>query len=130
MKVVDLAGNVHKWNLSNHTVDGLETRPRSELHVDVRAFLKQQFPTLQILEEVPLPGTRLSIDFFIPFRKLAIEAHGIQHYEYVPFFHLNRMGFAEAKKRDKDKAEWLLNNNIKLVIFSYKDNRDEWAYKI
>jgi very-short-patch-repair endonuclease len=130
MRVVDLNGNIHKWNLTRHTTDGLETRPRSELHLSIRDFLKERFPTLQILEEVPLPGTRLTVDFFIPFQKLAVEAHGIQHYEYVPFFHINRVGFAESQKRDKDKAEWFLNNNIRLIIFSYKEGKNEWAIKI
>lgn len=130
MKVIDLNGNVHTWNLLGHTVDGNETRPRSELHIKVRNFLKEQFPTLQILEEVPLPGTKLSVDFYMPIKKMAIEAHGIQHYEYVPFFHGNTMGFIESKKRDRDKESWLLNNNIKLVVLSYKETVEDWLQKV
>lgn len=130
MQVKDLQGNIHKWNLTNHTVDGLEIRPRSELHINIRGLLKQVFPTLQVLEEVPLPGTRLTVDFFIPLKKIAVEAHGIQHYEYVPYFHITRLGFLESKKRDRDKKEWFLNNNIKLVVLSYKDTPEDWLKQI
>lgn len=130
MRVIDLNGNAHTWNLVGHIVDANETRPRSELHVQVRRFLKEKFPTLQILEEVPLPGTRLAVDFFIPIKKLAIEAHGVQHYEYVPFFHGDTMGFIESKKRDRDKEAWFLNNNIKFVVFNHKETKEEWLQKI
>ena len=130
MQVQDLSGNWHKWNLTKHTVDGLESRPRSELHLNIRAFLKQQFSTCQILEEIPLPGTRLILDFFVPLKKLAIEGHGLQHYQFVPFFHGTKLNFLESKKRDKDKLEWLSMNNIQLLIFNHDETQEDWMKKI
>ena len=126
MRVKSLSGRVENWNLSGYIPLNDETRPRSELHIKVREFLKSEFITESILEELPLPNEHLFFDFFLPLRKLAVEAHGIQHYKLSSFFHGNIEGFRRSKMNDSRKAEWCLLNNIRLVILPYDKTVEEW----
>jgi hypothetical protein len=67
---------------------------------------------------------RLRFDFYLPQFNVLIEYHGIQHFVPIKFFGgIDR--FAELKRNDEYKLEWAWNNNIPLVICSY---RDEWNY--
>lgn len=128
MKTLDLNGKEHVWNLSGYVPNGLETRPRSELHLQAREILKNHYKTDRILEEVHIPGHQLFLDFFIPRLHLAIEVHGEQHFRYISFFHGNPAGFARAKKNDRDKEQWCKLNNIKLIVFAYNDAN--WGDKL
>ena len=83
-----------------------------------------------ILEEVPIPGCRLFCDFYLPFRKVVIECHGRQHYEFVPHFHGNRLGFAQVNVRDQNKRRWCQNNNIRMAILPFSETNDEWRKRI
>ena len=38
--------------------------------------------------------------------------------------------FRKSKARDRDKANWLENNNIDLIILSYSGTEDEWKQSI
>ena len=59
-----------------------------------------------------------------------VEVHGRQHYEYVPFFHVNKLGFVKSKLRDSDKREWCEINDIEFVELPYNMTDDEWREKI
>lgn len=61
-------------------------------------------------------------DFYLPEYKLFIEFHGIQHYEYIPFFHRNgEDDFITQKERDIMKKELVKMLKMKIIYFSYKD---------
>ncbi len=130
MKIKGLDGREYSWYLVGYQPSLSDERPRSELHLEVRSLLREIFPSDRLLEEVPLPSTGLFADFYLPQRKLMVEAHGRQHYEYVHFFHENIKGFMESKKRDRMKAEWCELNNITLVVLSYAENKDVWKKSI
>ena len=126
LKAVGFDGREGNWNLSKCVVSGDQKRPRSKLHILARKILKEEFPYDTILEEVPLVGSHkpsrkstLYVDFFIPSHSLAIEVHGRQHFEFVAHFHGDRKGFRKSKARDRDKENWLQNNNIDLNVLSY-----------
>lgn len=129
-KVKDTKGRWHPWNLSHCKVSRMDTRPRSELHLRARKLIKHIFPIEQSLEEVPLPGETLFLDFYLPMRKLAIEVHGEQHYKYIPHFHGHPTGFIESRKRDSRKAEWCSLNGITLVTLKFSETDDEWRESI
>jgi uncharacterized membrane protein YkvA (DUF1232 family) len=40
------------------------------------------------------------------------------------------MGFAKAKKRDENKKQWCLLNNIKYIVFPYDESPEQWKQKI
>ena len=69
----------------------------------------------QLLEEFPIPGERLFIDFFMPNHKLAFEFQGEQHDKFNAFFHGSKAGFAKSKERDARKRRWCEINEIVLV---------------
>ena len=137
MRAIGFDGRERLWNVSKHVVYGDDKRPRSKLHISARKLLRQIFPYDTILEEVPLPGSHkpsrkstLFVDFLIPSHSLAVEVHGRQHFEFVAHFHGNRQGFRKSKARDRDKGNWLYNNDIQLVILSYSGTEDEWRESI
>ena len=137
LKAIGFDGRERTWKLSKCIVSGDQKRPRSKLHILARKLLREQFLYDTILEEVPLPGSHkpsrkstLYVDFLIPSHSLAVEVHGRQHFEFVVHFHGNRQGFQKSKARDRDKANWFINNNIELIILSYSGTEDEWRQSI
>ena len=133
MKVVGFDGREYSWNLVNHVPLFDDERSRSKLHIKVRGLLTELFPFDRILDEVPLPGSgkrALVADFCVPSRKLIIEAHGKQHYEFNSFHYKNHLEFLHAQSRDRRKKEWCDLNQITLIELSYKESENEWRTKI
>lgn len=132
MQVKDLDGNIHNWHLTGNMAHG-KIANKSSLHLTARNIINQRFPTLQILEEVPIPlrkSETLYLDFYLPLKKLCIEVHGEQHYKFVGFYHSNMLSFLKSQKRDREKQEWCENNNIKYLIFPYFENENEWQTRL
>jgi hypothetical protein len=125
MKVKDFSGREYNFPCKGSMPDLDDQRERSELHLETRKILKSLYPTQRILEEVPLPGINLYADFYLPHSQTLIEVHGRQHYEFVAYFHGNRLGFARGQRNDIVKQDWCILNNIKLVILPY-DKRNNW----
>jgi hypothetical protein len=133
MRVKGLSGKEYNLNLQSYNVYNDDTKKKSKYHIRARRLLGDLFSGYRVLEEVKLPGSTAShrrsvlyLDFFIPNLMLAIEVHGRQHYEYVPFFHKSKAGHLKAMARDEDKQDWCEINDINLVVLSYTDNDDDW----
>lgn len=132
MMIKDLDGNAHPWNLIGNMSKGRVSN-RSTLHLRARQLLSSKYPTLQILEEVPIQLRRsdiLYLDFYLPLTRTCVEVHGEQHYKFVPFYHNNILGFLKSQKRDKEKTEWCDINNIKQIILPFNENMEEWEKRI
>ena len=127
MKVRGLDNKEHSINLALYIK---QRTGCSSLHLKTRQILKEVFPLEQILEEVPLPSTRLFADFFIPSKDLIIEVNGEQHYKMNSFHHKNKMSFYKGQKRDRTKEEWCILNGIELIVLSYEETEDEWRTRI
>ena len=128
MKVIGLDGRSHTWKLTNKVPLGDDEVERSQLHLEVRKFLREAYPFDRILEEVYLPGSDgLTADFVIPTRKLMVEAHGEQHYKFIPFFHGTIHGFLASKKRDNDKRQWAELNGFILVELPFDGKPKHWG---
>lgn len=127
MLVKDLDGNSHNWQLTGNMAKGKITN-KSSLHLQARGLISNIYPTLQILEEVPITLRRnevLYLDFYIPLKRICCEVHGEQHYKFVPFYHNNMLNYLKSQKRDKEKQEWCDINNILYIELPYND-RDNW----
>lgn len=60
-------------------------------------------------------------DFYLPDFNLVIEYHGIQHYNYNPFFHHTEEEFEYRKSKDLIKKQTCLSNGINYLSISYKN---------
>lgn len=129
MKVRDLNGNFHVWNLSKY-VNNRHSNA-SNLHLNAVYFLREIYPALQILEEVHIPGENLYLDIYIPAMKTAVECQGSQHFEFSKFFHRrNPKNFTNAKERDSRKFSWCILNNIRLIYFYENETLEDWKSKL
>ena len=131
MIVSDLEGSQQELHLTGHMPQGILNK--SSYHLLARSLLSSLYPTMQILEEIPIHIRRSSLlylDFYIPLTKTAIEVHGEQHYKFVPFYHSTILNFLKSQKRDREKEEWCELNNIKHVILRYDENEQTWNERI
>lgn len=132
MQIRDLDGNICNWQLTGSIAHGT-VKTKSSLHLLARNIIHNIFPTMQILEEVPIPLRRsetLYLDFYIPLIKRAVEVHGEQHYKFVPFYHNTTLGFVKHKKRDQEKKEWCDTNNILYIELPFDENQEQWINRI
>lgn len=72
----------------------------------------------------PITNKNLYIDGYYHEHNLAVEVHGRQHYEFVDYFHKDINDFNYNCKLDKTKAKLLNEHDIKILVISYKDNKD------
>lgn len=131
MQVKDLDGNSYHWQLIGNIAHG-SIQNKSSLHLEARELIHGLFPTLQVLEEVPIlvrKSETLYLDFYLPLIKKCIEVHGEQHYKFSRFFHNTQLGFIRHKKRDQDKKEWCDINGIEYVELPF-DDTDQWLSRI
>lgn len=132
MQVKTLDGFIQNWQLTGRVSAGM-MQNKSSLHMQVRSILKNNFPTLQILEEVSVPVRKSEtyfLDFYIPLTKKVIEVHGEQHYKFIPFYHSNLMGFIKSQKRDRDKKEWCELNNLEYIELPFSETPEQWMERI
>jgi len=130
MKVVGLNGREYILDLKKYSKQRSKC---SYYHQIARGLLAEIFSGYSVYEEVKLPGSVkafkksvLYLDFYIPNARMAVEVHGQQHFEYTPYFHKSKAGFAMAKKRDIDKKEWCRVNSIELAELRWDDSLDYW----
>jgi hypothetical protein len=89
---------------------------RSQIQFKVKHFLQPFWERMIVAEEVPLVGSRLTLDIFNATLKIAIEVQGKQHTTYNPFYHRNSSAnFLSQIKRDFRKVQFCELNNIKLI---------------
>jgi len=90
-------------------------------------FMGFEFPTLR-----PKFLQGLEYDGFCRELKLAFEYQGLQHYEYVPFFHKKEGDFEKLKKNDLKKEELSKQEGITLIkiphTFSYLNETELAKY--
>jgi hypothetical protein len=137
LKVTGLNGREYNLNLQKYDVKANDKRKRSKHHVRARKLIKEVYHSYRILEEVKLPGSTsahkrsvLYLDFFIPNIRKAVEVHGRQHYEHIPFFHKSKADFILAKARDEDKIEWCELNDIEIITLKFCGSDDDWRKSI
>jgi hypothetical protein len=63
----------------------------------------------------------LPFDFYLPDYKICIEYNGEQHYKPIKFFGGVKK-FNSLKYNDETKVDFCINNNIELIIITYKDS--------
>ena len=131
MIVSDLDGLQQELRLTGHMPHGILNK--SSYHLAARSILSSIYPTMQILEELPISVRKseiLYLDFYIPLTKIAVEVHGEQHYKFIPFFHNTILNFYHSKKNDKNKIEWCEKNNIYLIELPFNESEQQWRKRV
>lgn len=116
-----LVNNKERWHSDKKYRIKWEKKAPSKGAQEVKTFIKDNFPNDIWYEEYRVPGTLLKIDFLNATRRFAIEFHGEQHDNYSSFFHGSRAGYRNSIKRDIKKAQFLQNNNYKLIEIYEED---------
>lgn len=129
MKLINLKNQIQAVDV-RQTSYPLREESKSKLQSRVSKRLQEKFPRDIILEEFIIPGTRLSLDFFLPNRMIAVEVDGRQHSEFIPHFHgdiLSSNKFCRQLNNDTLKETFCELNEIKLVrVKEEKDIETIW----
>lgn len=125
MKFICLDGNVIKIDIrpSRWPRKG-EAECRSKFQWMVGQKIDAVFYNEIVLEEFYIPKEGLFIDFFLPRKLVAVEAHGNQHFQFNKFFHSSDGSFQKSIQRDNKKTAWCEINKIKLIIIRHNDNEN------
>lgn len=72
------------------------------------------------------------LDFVVKFHDhyYVIEYNGIQHYEYVPFFHTSELDFEKQLYRDACLEDFCKAKNYTLLVFNYLQTKEEIREKL
>jgi very-short-patch-repair endonuclease len=130
MIFLSTAGRSTKLKNSTKYLIKWDKKCRSKIQKRVKDLLSEHWFADIVFEEMPVIGTRLTIDFYNANKKIALEVDGNQHYKFNKFFHGNsRQNFLSQLQRDDKKEYFCEINNIKLVRILESDKLDEELLK-
>lgn len=126
MKFHDTRGREHSIDIRpSHWERKAIGEGRGKFQSLVGDVVAELYPGDTICEEFPCSGENLTLDFFVPRKKMAIEVQGRQHHQFVAFFHGTKSGFEEQKKRDMRKEEWCEINGIRLIKIDTGEDKEK-----
>ncbi len=114
MKFKQLNGQEKYKNISGRKIVW-EKPSRSKIQFTVKQFLKKYWTYDLVFEEMPVLGTKMTLDIVNYSQKIAIEVHGRQHVQFVKHFHGNKNNFRRQLNRDSLKQDWCELNSFKYV---------------
>lgn len=102
-------------NVSKYLVKW-EGKCRSKFQFEVKQWFKKYWVGQIILEELLIPGSRMTCDIVNLTQKLVVEVSGEQHIKFNKYFHLNsRQKYLEQIQRDVSKQQWAEDNGFKFI---------------
>jgi hypothetical protein len=129
MKFKTLTGSQRRiQNIRKYLIDWDE-KSKSDFQFRAKHFLKKYWSRHVVFEELPVAGTKLSLDFYNANEKIAVEVQGAQHTKFVKFFHGTKANFIDQKRRDAQKREFCVLNDIKLVEIYPEDKINKSLFK-
>lgn len=96
-------------------------KSRSKFQQRVKELIYPLWCADVVFEEMPVVGTRLTLDFYNANKKIAVEVDGNHHYAYNKFFHKDRNDFLLQLDRDDKKEIFCERNDILLVRIMESD---------
>jgi len=129
MKFKTLSGSQRRvQNIRKYLIDW-EGESKSNFQFRAKKFLKKYWLNHVVFEELPVAGTRLSLDFYNANEKIAVEVQGEQHTKFVKFFHGTKANYIDQLRRDVQKREFCVINDIKLIEIYPKDKINKSLFK-
>lgn len=107
---------------------GFKKPSRSKLQLTTRNKVIEKFPHEVIYEDFVIPGSRLSVDFFIYRIGLVIEVDGKQHSAFSSFHHGDRTTskkFAKQRTNDMLKDKWSESNGFRMVRIESEEDLEQ-----
>lgn len=120
MRLINIYGNLTSKNVNKYVINW-DKKSRSILQFKVKQFLKPYWKHYIVYEEFPVYGSLLKVDILNATRRIAVEVHGPQHEEFHFFHNKSPTAYLESIKRDKQKYDWLVKNNFKIVEIGHKE---------
>lgn len=114
IQFLTVTGKRKQVNYNKYKIDW-DSQGRSKFQKRIKDFLNPYWNRYVVCEEFPLPGTRLTFDFFNITKLIAIEVQGAQHLKYIPYFHQNKNNFLNQMERDAQKLKFCQINNIRFI---------------
>lgn len=112
-------------NVTRYLIDW-DKSCRSKIQKRIKDLLYKHWAADIVFEELPVAGTRMTLDFYNASRKIAVEVDGNQHYKFNKFFHSNsRQKFLAQLQRDDKKENFCDINQIVLARVLESDTLDE-----
>jgi len=103
---------------------------KSKIQKKVKDLLYPYWAADIVFEELPVVGTRMTLDFYNASRNIAVEVDGNQHYQFNKFFHSNsRQNFLAQLQRDDKKEYFCEINQIRLARILESDNLNKSLLK-
>jgi len=118
-------GTWGKYRLISEKSDLISIPKESKGEIECKRVLEKIFkkPFIKVrpefLKNPVMMVSNLELDCYNSDLKLAVEYNGIQHYQYVPYFHRTRDAYQNQKYRDYLKKELCEKNNIFLIEVPY-----------
>jgi hypothetical protein len=129
MKFKTLTGSQRRIQNIRKYLINWEAKSKSKFQFNAKKFLKKYWATHVVFEELPVAGTKLSLDFYNANEKIAVEVQGAQHTKFIKFFHGTRANYIDQLRRDAQKREFCVINSIKLVEIYPKDKINKSLFK-
>jgi thiol-disulfide isomerase/thioredoxin len=124
----------HQWAANWHNIkDRNSWCPNCSLFKTeklCKQLLEENFGFKFMKQRFYYNNQRLEFDGYNEENKIAFEYHGIQHYEFPNCWHKTEQEFIEAQKRDDLKEQFAAENNIRLIIIPYTEERNLQNYII
>lgn len=121
MTFIDLRGKKKSIKKSSKYLADWDRKTRSKFQDAVKQFLRPYWHNHFVFEELPIVGSRMTLDFYNASYRVALEVQGRQHQSFVQHFQKTRSNFVSQIKRDLDKHKFCEANNILLVEIYEKD---------
>mgnify|MGYP001331576392 CR=1 FL=1 len=129
MKFKTLSGSQRRvQNIRKYLIDW-EGESKSNFQFRAKKFLKKYWLNHVVFEELPVAGTKLSLDFYNANEKIAVEVQGAQHTKFVKFFHGTKANYIDQLRRDVQKRDFCVINDIKLIEIYPKDKINKSLFK-
>jgi len=120
MRFLDVNGNPRFRNIEKYRMNW-DKPSRSNAQFRTKQFLKRYWQHHVCYEEMPVYGSRLSVDIVNVSLKIAIEVQGGQHEDFNEFFHKgSRRKYFRGIQNDLTKRQWLENNGF--VLYEIYDH--------
>jgi len=119
-------GRQHKIKNSTKYLINWDKPCKSKIQKTIKDLLYPHWAADIVFEELPVAGTRMTLDFYNASRNIAVEVDGNQHYKFNKFFHSNsRQNFLAQLQRDDKKEYFCEINQIALARVLESDTLNE-----